>query len=159
MISPELQSFLESGVSLLIGTRDARMLPACMRAFGARVEPGGRELTMFLPDATNARTLANLRDNGRIAVGFSRIEDHRSLQVKGTVRELRPAAPGERELVVRYVAAFAGSLAFVGLPPATSMRMAHWPCQAVRLDLESLFEQTPGPAAGAPLRTASGGPA
>lgn len=157
MISPELQSFLESGVSLLIGTRDARMLPACMRAFGARVEPGGRELTVFLPDATSGTTLANLRDNARIAVAFSRVQDHYSLQLKGRAAELRPAAAAESVLVQRYCAAFAESLAFVGMPPATTLRMAHWPSHAVRVAVESLFAQTPGPGAGDPLRAPAGG--
>lgn len=157
MISPELQSFLESGVSLLIGTRDARMLPACMRAFGTRVEPGGTELTVFLPEATSATALANLRDNGRIAVAFSRIQDHYSLQLKGRAVELRPAALTERAVVQRYCSAFAESLAFVGMPPAMTLRMAHWPSHAVRVAVESVFVQTPGPGAGDPLRAPAGG--
>lgn len=152
MISPELQQYLESGISILVGSRDARMLPACMRAFGARVDAGGRELSVFLPDATNRATLANLRDNSRIAVCFSRPQDHRSLQLKGPVLQLRPAADGERGLVTRYCEALAATLAFVGLPPATTLRMAHWPCHAVRLAVEQVFVQTPGPSAGEPLR-------
>jgi hypothetical protein len=64
MIPPEIASFLESGVSILVGTRDARLLPESIRAIGARVEAEGAELVLFLPDAVSATTLANLRENG-----------------------------------------------------------------------------------------------
>ena len=75
-ISAELAAFFESGVSVLVGTRDARLLPECLRAVGARVEPGGTEITVFVPKATSALTVANLQDNDRVAVCFERASDH-----------------------------------------------------------------------------------
>ena len=55
-----------------------------LRAIGARVE-GADEITVFLPAETARTTVANLLDNGRIAVCFSQIADHRTHQLKGRV--------------------------------------------------------------------------
>ncbi len=159
MISPDLASFLESGIAILVGTRDGRLFPECMRATGARVEAGGAELTLFLPDAVAARTLANLRENGRIAVGFSRAGDHRSFQVKGRVLSLGPAPDADRAAIERYRCVWASELAaVVGLPPRITLRMAHWPAHAVRLRVDAVFVQTPGPGAGAPLGPSGAAP-
>ena len=67
MISSELAAFIESGISVIVGTRDARLRPDCVRGAGVRADPGAGTLTVFLPAATSERALANLADNGRIA--------------------------------------------------------------------------------------------
>lgn len=156
MISPELATFLESGVSILVGTRDARLVPDSARGVGARVETGGRELTVLLGDVLNTTALANLRDNGRIAVCFSRNGDHRSIQVKGKVLSIAPAAPPDRALVERYNGLIAVAWGEIGVPPAAVARWVRWPCHAVRFAVEAVFVQTPGPGAGAPLAAAGG---
>ena len=153
-ISAELRQFLESGVSILVGTRDTRLFPEAVRAVGARVEPGGREVTVLFPEAVGRASAENLRENGRIAVCFSRV-DHRSIQLKGRLVELREGDAADREVVERYRSAWAESLAFIGLPPRLTFRVSHWPCHAARFRVESIFVQTPGPGAGDPLRTAS----
>lgn len=157
MLTPELITFVEAGLSVLVGTRDARLFPECVRAVAARVERSRRELSVFVPVATGAVTVANLRDNGRIAVCFTRPRDHRSLQIKGSMIALREATPRDRPFVDTYRAALGDELAWVGLPLRLSRRMVHWPCHAVRLRIESLFDQTPGPGAGDPVSSAAGG--
>ena len=154
MVSEELASFIESGVTILVGSRDQRLVPECMRALGVRVEPGREELTLFLPAATSAVTVANLLDNGRVAACFTRTEDHRSIQVKGSLVRLADADESDRAAVSAYRPALARNLGFVGLPARTTFRLAHWPCHAVRMRVESVFVQTPGPGAGDRLATA-----
>jgi len=149
-ISRELAEFLESGISVLVGSRDARLLPEVARAFGARVEAGGRELTVFVPVATAERTLANARENGRLAVCFSAI-DHRSYQVKGRMKGVRAADEDDRRSIERYRAALAHIYGTVGMPPRLTYRINHWPAHAVRLEVETIFLQTPGPGAGGAL--------
>jgi hypothetical protein len=148
MVSAELATFLQSGISVLVGTRDAGLAPETLRAVGARVEPGGNEATVFVPVATGARTLANLRDNGRIAVCFSRAEDHRSVQLKGGVLSLRDGDGADREAIERYLSLLAQSLSVVGVPPRIVGRFGRWPAHAVRFRIEAVFVQTPGPGAG-----------
>lgn len=151
MISDDLAAFLESGVSVLVGTRDDQLVPESSRAFGARVGAGGAELTVFLPEAFSARGLSNLRANGRIAVCFSRPSDNRAIQLKGRVLDIREAGEVDRPCVERYRRLWSETLGWVGIPPRILARVAHWPCQAVRFRVEAVFVQTPGPGAGAPL--------
>lgn len=147
-VSPKLAEFIESGVSIQVGTRDASLFPEALRAVGARAEPGGEEVTVFVPASTSARTVANARDNGRIAVCFARIEDHRTLQLKGRVVTCAEATDADRAQIERYRGAFAACLGFVGMPLRLTYRLAHWPAFAIRFRVESTFVQTPGPGAG-----------
>lgn len=157
VISAELAAFFESGVSVLVGTRDARLFPECLRGVGARVEPGGAEVTVFVPKATSAQTVANLKDNDRVAICFERASDHRSIQVKGSLASVRDARAADRAIVDRYVEMIAQEWGFLGLPPRITHRMTHWPCHALRMRAETIFVQTPGPGAGEPIAPHSGG--
>lgn len=159
MITAELVQFVQSGVSILVGTRDRDLVPEACRGMGARVRrvrENEHEITVFLPEATNARTLANLRDNGRIAVCFSRAHDHRSVQFKGRLVAMEPAVDGDRQTVDAYRGAIAHAWGEVGFPPRITMRVANWPCTAVRFAVESTFVQTPGPGAGERLGAPAG---
>jgi hypothetical protein len=151
VISTDLAAFIESGVTIHVATRSARLVPDHVRGAGVRVEAGRGELTVFLPEATAATSVANVEDNGRIAVAFSRPIDHRSFQVKGRVLSVSAADPDDRAVVDRYRAALVDTYATVGVPPAVSWRIASWPCRAIRFRVESVYVQTPGPGAGAPL--------
>jgi adenylate cyclase len=150
LISTELAAFIEAGVSMLVGSRDATLAPDCLRSLGVRVEDDG-ELTVFLPVATSAVTVRNLLDNGRIALCFSRILDHKTYQLKGRAVAIQIADERSRERVDRYRRAIAQELAAVGLPQHITFRVNHWPCYAVRVRVDSLFDQTPGPEAGGSL--------
>ena len=147
-LSPELARLVQSGVSILVGTRGASLTPEGLRAVGARVDAGGTEVTIFVPEATGARTFAHVADNACIAVCFCEIATHRTIQIKGRVLEMRPALESERPIVEGYRRSFAESLAFVGLPRRLTFRIAHWPARALRIGLEACFAQTPGPGAG-----------
>jgi len=151
-LSAELVEFIESGVSVQVGTRNSAFVPEAVRALGARVEPDRTRVVVFVPSATGARTLQNLAENGRVAVCFSRMADHRTIQIKGRAEDSAPADEKTRAHVDRYRGEFAHNLAFLGLPPRLSYRVSSWPCHAVRLQVESIWVQTPGPGAGEALR-------
>lgn len=157
MISADLAPLLESGVSILVGTRDARLVPECARGAGARVEAGGTELTVFVPQPLAGRTLDNVADNHRIAVCFTRPIDHYSIQIKGRVVQVRDVEAEELAVVERYRAEVARTLAVIGLPARLTMRIAITPCSAIRFVVEHMFVQTPGPGAGEPLAVRSRG--
>ncbi|MEA2752320.1 MAG: hypothetical protein QOI41_6463, partial [Myxococcales bacterium] len=152
-ISEELASFLESGISILVGTRDAQRRPTAMRAMGASVAADRRTVTIFLPEQTAARTLANLalEDGGRIAVTFSRPSDYRSLQIKGRCLGTRRTTEEERTKLESYSAAFVVDLEVVGLARQLTERLTSWPSIALQVAIEDLYEQTPGPGAGQKL--------
>jgi hypothetical protein len=152
LIAEELVPFLESGVSVQVGTRDAQLFPDGLRAYGLRVEPDRRQVTVFLPDSTARQALANLRDNGRIALCLSRIADHRTIQLKGRALDVRAADGRDLEVIRAYRARLTEALAQIGMPTRLGLRLSHWPAHAVRFEVESLFDATPGPGAGERLR-------
>lgn len=151
-LTEDLVTFVESGVSIQVGTRDSSLVPEAVRGFGASASTDRRRVTVFIPVATSARTIANLNDNRRIAVCFSRIQDHRTIQIKGRMRDIAFADDEHRRLIDTYRAEFGRHLAFVGLPQRLSYRLASWPCHAVHFDVETIWVQTPGPGAGEALR-------
>jgi hypothetical protein len=77
---------------------------------------------------------------------------HRSLQIKGQVIALELAGESDRAALVAYLDKFSEILAFIGIPRDVSMRLNNWPAWAVRVRIDELYEQTPGPGAGAPFK-------
>jgi hypothetical protein len=150
-LSEELVELMESGVSIMVGTRDARLRPWCVRAQGAVVGADRRHVTVFLPVATSERAVRDLEDNGRIALTFSRPFDHRTIQLKGRAVRVRAGTPQDRVRQERYRAALCEQLHVVGMSRAATRRLSFWPCHAVDVLVEASFEQTPGPSAGHPL--------
>jgi hypothetical protein len=155
-LTDDLIDFLQSGVSILVATRDAQLRPQCLRAMGATVDRARGIATLLLPEAVAEKTLAKLRDNGFIAITFSRPVDHRSIQLKGKCSGMRPCTDEERAMQERYRAAFAEQLQVVGLPRAISMQVRCTPSVAVDVTIAELFEQTPGPGAGRRITKAAG---
>ena len=150
-IDPALVEFLNSGVVLGCASRDARLVPTSVWPVGIRVEPGGEEVTVYLPVTTAGEMVANLRDNRRIAVVATGPVDHRAVQMKGQVLEIRPATDEERSQTDHYRACLARTLEPLGVPRVVILRIEHWPAHAVRFRVEHLFVQTPGHAAGKPF--------
>jgi hypothetical protein len=122
-----------------------------MRAVGLRVHPDRATATIYLPEATSQGTRANLLVNARIAVLASYPLDHRSLQLKGGVKRVTLAEEGALPAIQAYLETFASVLEVVGMPPELVRMVSHWPAFAVEFHVEELFQQTPGPGAGAPL--------
>jgi hypothetical protein len=151
MIDDALATFLQQGLAINIGTRNARLEPHAAYVPAARVEPGGTHLTVFVPHVGAGDVLADLADNGRAALVFARPEDDRACQVKGVIESVRDARDDERPLVESQYAGFMHQLEIIGTPGESSRAWVIWPCVAVRLAVTALFSQTPGPDAGAPL--------
>lgn len=150
-ITPSIANFLESGLSLLVGTRSRELVPEALRAVAARVLPDRRHVALFVPLATAARTIENLRDNGRVAVTFSNPLDHTTFQAKGHMTQMARAADSELPWLEAYFREFAAKLDLVGLPPKVTYRMARWPAWNVEFRVEEMFAQTPGPLAGSAI--------
>lgn len=149
----ELVDFVESGVSVLVGTRDGALRPEAMRAVGCVVSRDRRTLGVLVPELTGQRTLANLAAGSGVAVTFSRIVDHRTVQVKGPCAGVRVASAAEVEAARRWVAAFTEALYFIGMSRATARRLRIEPLRVVDVVVGELFEQTPGPSAGQRLES------
>lgn len=148
-ISDEIAEFLAQGVSLLVATCDAARRPEAIRAVGLRTAPDRQHVTVYLPEATSARTRANLLVNDRIALVASYPLDHRSLQLKGTVKRVALAEPRELPWLEEYLDKFGGVVEVIGMPFEIVRMVSHWPAFALEIQIRELFVQTPGPGAGA----------
>jgi hypothetical protein len=145
----DVVELFESGASIVIATRDAELHPEVARACGALVDRSApRRMTVFLAQTLAKRTLANLADNGRIAVSFTSVFTHRSIQAKGRIVSAEPAAEVHQATVHHYSAAWAETLYHTGIPRAVTRQCTVWPAVALTYDVEDLFIQTPGPKAG-----------
>ena len=155
-VDAALQAFIESGVSVLIGTRDEGLVPELVRAWGPHVNRDRRTIRVCVPEATSVRTRTNLVGNGRIAAAFSLPSTYETVQLKG--RHLRTSKPSLEDLqrVERHRAAFAEANESIGVPRARTE--AFWRRElagsslfvTIHFLVLAMFNQTPGPAAGAP---------
>jgi hypothetical protein len=92
--------------------------------------------------------LANLRDNGQMAIGLVRPTDHRALQLKGVWLGERRTTDADRAFLERYRDAMIQEMGLVGVPRSAWQRVAWWPTLALRMEVREVFVQTPGPSAG-----------
>lgn len=151
MIDDALAAFLQQGLAINIGTRNARLEPNAAYVPAAVVEPGGTHLVVYVPRVGADGVLADLASNGQAALVFARPEDDRACQVKGTVVSVRDATADERPVVDTQYQGFMRQLEMIGMPGESTRPWITWPCVAVRVKVTALYSQTPGPDAGAPL--------
>ncbi len=151
-ISDELAAFLESGLAIVVATRDGELQPDGASAWAARVHESRDRLTLFLHEEAGREMLRNLASHPEIALDFDRPTTHRACQVKGRLVGSRPARASERALVDRQAEAFAADLEAIGVPRVLTSGWRIWPCLAFEIEVTQIFEQTPGPGTGEPLK-------
>ena len=62
-IDDALKAFIESGVSVVVGTRDDGLVPEIVRAWGPQVSRDRRRVRLCVPEATSVRSRTNLVAN------------------------------------------------------------------------------------------------
>lgn len=152
MIPNWIVTLLHTGVSVMVGTRDAALIPECTRAWGIRVAPDRGTMTILLTETFAGKTLDNLRANGMIAVTCTRPTDHLTCQLKGSVRSIKPVTSVDRELSRRWHREFSAELMACGVSSTLSEGWIVEPTVAVDVNVTEVFDQTPGPGAGQKVR-------
>ena len=151
MIQGPLATFLQEGVGIHLATRNAALEPNGTRALAVKVEDDGRHLVVYVAQVACVRILGDLEDNGQAAVSFGRPVDDKACQVKGTFLAARDASDDERPLIAAQWDGFLASLEQIGIPRAATRAWITWPAVAIRLRVNAVFDQTPGPGAGAQI--------
>ena len=150
-IDDDLKEFIESGVATIVGTGNAAGRPSIAFAWGPRVTVH-RDIVEFFVDTSRADTmLANLRDNGQIAVTMADPVSYRSVQFKGRFIEAVETREEDKPWVQQQREAFVTTTSLIGDPPGIIQKM--WMDETTRVSfrVERAFDQTPGPEAGRPL--------
>ena len=148
MIPPAMVDLLQTGVSVVVGTRDADLMPECTRAWGIHIEKDRRTVTIFLTEAISRQTLRNLRENGQIAISCTRPTDHVACQLKGRLRAIRPADQRDRERSRHWHREFVEEIVAIGVQAEVGEAWITEPTLAVEIDVTDVFQQTPGPGTG-----------
>lgn len=151
MSNPRIQEWLQGGASVIVGTADAEGVPAACRGIAIAEGKEPDTLIVYLPAATAHEMLANIATTRRMAVAASHPLSHRTVQVKGVTRGVKLAPSSDEAFVRERWEQFADVLVEIGLARGILPRVAHWPAFAVEMSIEQIFDQTPGPNAGAPI--------
>src|SRR5262249_36968179 len=147
----------ERGVSVMVGTRDPELVPELVRAWGPRVSGDRKTVSVCVAKAVSARTLDNLRDNGRVAVTFAFPGDSHAIQVWDRCIGTAQARRQDLAAVQEHRDAFARVNEGIGVPrpfigALWQRELAGSPEMiTIRFVAEQVFNQTPGPGAGSPL--------
>lgn len=153
MIGAETVAFLEGGCALIVGTVAADGEPRANRGFGLTVLPGNADVAVrVLLEANDPRVRENLETTGHIAITAGNVQTLYSTQLKGRAVAIELATDTDRERATRYVNAFADDVVAVDRTPRELIaRMMPPDVFAVTVAVSELFDQTPGPGAGARL--------
>ena len=147
-IDDELAELLAHGNSMVVATRSAALEPHATRACGLSVL-GPQRIAVLLPVATSERAVANLRDNGSIAVCISSPRTYRTVQLKGRARSIGEAADDDLVASERLLAGFQEAIADQGFSRQQVRNLWQFESWRVEIEVTSAYAQTPGPGAGA----------
>ncbi len=151
MLNPDVAAFIEGGQSIHLGTRNQALESFGVRVIAATVDADRTHVTAYLLQKVSHTTIENLATNGQAALCFGRPSDDHACQVKGTFVDARAVAADERAMIEAQRDRLLQQFALIGLPRELVAGWPTWPCIAVRLKVTAVFNQTPGPGAGAPL--------
>ncbi len=151
-LDEELSELLASGVDIYVATRDESLAPEATFALGGRIDADRRTFTVYVPEVMAAATLRNVKANGQLAVNLSRPTDHKCVQLKGRAIGVRSSTEADRHVQSLARSALIEQFAAIGIPRAASRRLIWWPSVAIEMTVEHVYQQTPGPGAGEPLR-------
>jgi hypothetical protein len=148
-IDGQVSELIAGGVATIVATRDVHLRPSIGRGWGISVSGDGDELTLCVEAAAGSRMRANLEAGGVIAVTCSLPTTYRTVQLKGPV--LAVAEPDAEQLnrVHAHAEAFSSEAEQVGLPPRCGFRFLDDGLAFVRFAVAEVYDQTPGPNAGA----------
>jgi hypothetical protein len=150
-LDPEHVAFAADGRALIVGVADEHGVPCATRGWGFR---GAGELAVVLLDADDVASLSCLVPGRWIAVSAADVATFRSLQFKGAVVDVVPLTSEDRAALDHYEQTFYDAIVEVdGVPRALVERVTPSRFVACRFEPREIYDQTPGPGAGAPVAT------
>ena len=154
MLSGDVQTLLEGGSSLIVGTVDDDGMPFAGRAWGVQVLAAGpRPRLRMLLDADDDVTRAHAAAGRAIAITAANVRTLVSVQVKGRVLSVEAAPTGDdRARHAEFVSSFFGAInESDGTDRSLLDRFAPFDVIPCTVEVDEVYDQTPGPTAGSPL--------
>lgn len=153
-LNDELCEFLMGGVSIMLASRNAQLIPSIMRAKGCCVVRGDApKLRIFVSASQAAELIEDVRSSLMISATFSVPTTHRTLQLKGNDARITVLRDEERATIEAYVARFATQIGPLGFTDEFVRAFFASPADEIAIEFTPSegFQQTPGPSAGARL--------
>jgi hypothetical protein len=141
-------AFLHTGCALIVATVAPDGEPRASRGWG--VEVAGPTTVRLLLDASDVVTNEHLLSGRRIAITATDVRTLRSLQLKGPPSSVvEPATALDVERSERYCALFFDDVCDTdGTPRWKLERLVPVALAACLVEVDEMFDQTPGPRAG-----------
>jgi hypothetical protein len=152
ILTDEICEFVTGGVSILLASRNAALMPSVARATGCRALRDERETLRLIISATQAgQLLEDVRESGMISATFTLPKTHRTLQFKGNDAHIASIDAMDRVAIDAYRQAFATVIWPLGFADRFAQAFLATPADEVAIEFTpaEAFQQTPGPAAGA----------
>lgn len=155
MIDEALRAFLERGCAMIVGTVAADGAPHAQRAWGCSVV--GSSTVRVLLDATDEVLRSHLTGGGRIAITSADVRTLESVQLKGRVERVEATTDEDLERCERHNAELFEDIFVTDHYPREYTERMEPPRYVVAvIAVDEVYDQTPGPGAGAPVaRTSS----
>lgn len=153
LLTEELASFCQSGVSVIVGSRSLDGRPVAGIALACVIEQSGK-VRLLLRAPANTELLHAVENGAGIAATFSEPRTHRSIQLKGLQAHRVPVPPEDYATVARQCRIFRDQLELVGYSASFAALYCTYREEeivAVEFYPEQAFVQTPGPGAGSEL--------
>ena len=152
VLSSELRQWLKPGLLGVVATVDATGQPQIGRHWAVRPLPETDVLEFYVPKAAADRCLQVFATGARAALNLVELPSYRSRTFKG---DCSVAGAIDPTFLAECMAAASRAMHAIGMPVDTAQQMAGSvdPQQfvALRLVVDSVFDQSPKPGAGAPL--------
>lgn len=151
-LTAEQAAFIQGPVSIVAATTGADSANHLSKVYGCRVDDDGRSVTVLLSALQAGFVLADLRENSRLALAFCRPTTDQTLQIKS--RDARVVAIGRDDYctLANHTDRLVAEIAAIGFPESVIRPLFGCPTAdavAVRFTPCAVFDQTPGPNAGA----------
>lgn len=153
MLTDEMIQFLLDVGGGMLCTRDADNRPAIVECFFVEVSED-RLVGLVAPHLLTDDLVGNVADNSQFALTTSRVPgSHRSIQLKGRVAEILPDVlrPDDFTMAMSNPTEL-----YPGIPrdfdTSRFQVLADRPIHRLVFEVEEVYDQTPGPNAGSPVR-------
>ena len=153
-LTAEQAAFIQGPVSIVAATTGAGAVNHLSKVYGCRVGADCRSITIILSALQAGAVLADLRANGRLAVAFCRPTTDQTLQIKAFDACVVPLGRDDYCTLAGHTDTLVAEIGAIGFPEAVIRPL--FGCSpsdavAVHFSPSAVFDQTPGPNAGARL--------
>ncbi len=140
-----------AGVAVIVATRDRELRPELARAWGLSFSHGGERLRICVEAPPGSAMVGNMNDGSPVAVTLARLQSHTTVQLKGTVLDVRAPTPQRLRTVDSHVERFVAEGELVGLPEAFARGLVGRDLLDVTIAVARRTDETPGPETGQSL--------